>query len=29
MLRFSNTDSADSIFDSAVLLDGIEVQPAP
>ena len=28
-LRFSNTDSADSIFDSAVLLDGIEVQPAP
>jgi hypothetical protein len=29
VLRFSNTDSADSIFDSAVLLDRIEVQPAP
>ena len=29
VLRFSNTDSADSIFDSAVLLDGIEVQSAP
>jgi len=28
VLRFSNTDSADSIFDSAVLLDGIEAQPA-
>ena len=24
-IRFSNTDSADSVFDSAVLLDGIEV----
>jgi hypothetical protein len=29
VLRMSNTDSADSIYDSAVLLDGIEVQSAP
>jgi hypothetical protein len=29
VLRLSNTDSADSIYDSAVLLDGIEVQSAP
>jgi hypothetical protein len=29
VLRMSNTDSADSIYDSAVLLDGIAVQSAP
>ncbi len=29
VIRFSNTDSADSIFDSAVLLDQIEVRTTP